>query len=460
MREYEYIFREGFLRGLRRDSSNPRNTQALVQAVNFEIAEMGIIPISLPTQWEPQDILWPLPQIFYGKVDSIMLAAETDSMGGKIYKIVHGTPWSVTVVATYAGLGETSIDHQADFLDFGKFALIVCEEFIYKRNPSTGAWTEVTASATMPIFHTACALGGVVFGGNIQGSWYDCGANHVVYSKVNNLDFTPGRGEAGYVEMPFPGSVLRLKQLEGSVIVYGTNGVARIRIDPELLLPSVEVIAPIGISDRGFVGGNTFKHLAVMATGELFIITSKEIQRIGYKEFFSALEDINITYDEVNDVFYISDGESTFVLTQYGLSQTDVVLTTGMNYFTEFRACYTDPGDEALIVTDTIDFGQPGLKSLETIELKGSWSNTVEVAVSYRLSYSDSFATTEYMPVNAQGVCYCKITAKEFRIHIRETKLTAFSLDLDEMIIRWKMTDKRNIRGQYDANLADNKSGR
>lgn len=67
MREFEVPYREGLTRGLRSESDNPRNKEALIELLNAKPHKNGPIPIT-PVTYSITDaagtVSWPFPQLF------------------------------------------------------------------------------------------------------------------------------------------------------------------------------------------------------------------------------------------------------------------------------------------------------------------------------------------------------------------------------------------------------------
>ena len=58
MKGFIYIFEEGFKHGLRRESSNPRNTQSLVECHNAAPGEAGLEPHEVVTSLDADGVSW------------------------------------------------------------------------------------------------------------------------------------------------------------------------------------------------------------------------------------------------------------------------------------------------------------------------------------------------------------------------------------------------------------------
>lgn len=99
--------------------------------------------------------------------------------------------------------------------------------------------------------------------------------------------------------------------------------------------------------------------------------------------------------------------------------------------------------------TDAIDFGLRAIKTLVAVEVGLSSPSNCWVIVEYRHSTSDSFTTLAAVPVNAEGVAYVNVSAVEFRITVRAATFSSSEPKISYMNLRWKLSDKRQIRGVY-----------
>ena len=513
MQEYTVQLREAFQRGLRPEPTIPKNSQILTQCKYLKPHASGLAPtgeVVDPFAVNAFDT-FPFPQLFRG-VDSTLL------VGATTLKTVNESTWGTTNVAVYdsetLAVGSITTGELWHFIDLGKAWLLLngsCTVF----NP--GIWTlfgeteKVLVQSDVAI-QTGCALlGRVIFGGldpadfthvdweSMRARWVaelpyavddslDIGntsfiwlstigggdvfsrfyTNHAVDGLIQEDDSTSDddpmymdllkRNEAGFMPMPWQGTVYNVKPLAKGAMVYGDKGIAYIFpvIEPIPTYGVIEV-AEIGVAGRGAVGGDSKRHLIVDAYGALWLITpGPEMQRLGYVEYISPMLDgsnIVITYNKARDWFYISgdDGAGTdysYVLTKQGLGETPQLITSGLAVGEDFAGIFDEPiATETGVVTDTIDFGNRDFKTITTVELSMAVDadTVVSIAVAYRNDSYGDWTESSWKVVNSQGWMRVQQTAVEFRFAFKFS--TYVDTHLMEVAVHYQQPGKRTIRG-------------
>ena len=120
---------------------------------------------------------------------------------------------------------------------------------------------------------------------------------------------------------------------------------------------------------------------------------------------------------------------------------------------------WIDSGDyELRLETDTLDFGQRGMKTLTVIETGMNYSksiNPIEVSVKYKYNYMEnSFSRTAWRLLNREGIMYPQITASELRVLVRGADYRDSKASISYINMRLKLSDKRSIRGRFNVNKA------
>ena len=181
-------------------------------------------------------------------------------------------------------------------------------------------------------------------------------------------------------------------------------------------------------------------------------------QKLGYKEFLEDLSGIiKLSYCSDRKRLYISDGSAGYVLTEYGLYSTDQYCTSVGTYKGALAGFFKDGGDkEVRLTTDTLDFGQRSLKTLETLEFGANYYNAagdiLQARVDWRSDYQsdrDSFNTLDYAQLSPKGTVSPIVTASEFRIRLKGTTYVASTANIDYIKMRIKLVDKQTVRGMY-----------
>lgn len=437
MKEFGKTFDEGLRKGLRASDTNPANSQALITCFNLKPDDMGLgpyDPISNPLSGVSAD--WPFPQLFLGQ-DVRILATAT-----KVYEL---STWALGT----AKLTVTE-DERWDFIDFGSYMILTNGTKLCIRDYE-GAWTSNDYTSTIPRFSTGCNFNGQIVAGNIKTTWHGCGTGSLIWSRIGRVDFTPGGdNEAGFRNIPWEGDVLRVKKLGKGVVVYCENGI--LVLVPFQQTFGMEKLMEVGIPSKAAVGGSDNIHVLVDTDGNVWRINKDfNLQMLGYREYMNLMTaaDIVVEHDPVKREFHISDDDYGYLLTEKGLCQcyqevTTVACDDGTSY-----GVFDDQSDsEGRIVTDILDFGLRGNKTLELVELSTSSASDINAAVDWRSDISGSFTRSGDVLVNPNGIATIKHTAAEFRVAVTFDDYSDARLDYINM--RVKLSDKRAVRGAYD----------
>ncbi len=360
--------------------------------------------------------------------------------------------WSLTELLTGVTTGDVW-----DIADFGGYLLAANGNVMVKRDPATGTWSSFASATDIPRVLTICNFKGQAIGGNVKTDWYDCDTGSVVWSEIGSAKFTPTKlNTAGYRPiLPFGGTILRVKRLGDLIMVYGSDGVAAMVPvgDPAPTFGFKEILN-IGIPCKGAIGGDEHVHAFVDTDGWLWKVKEGSMpERSGYQEFFSPMldNDIMVSLDPSEQEFYISDGTANYLLTPYGLCKTYQYVTSVFLDGDDTIGPFTSSGVTSFrVVTDTLDFGLRGFKSLGVVELgvdTGEVDQDVDVALYHRSNKKNAFSQTSYIHTNPEGWTYPNITAHEFRLCVQADDYAGIKLDY--INARVKVVDRRGIRGIY-----------
>jgi hypothetical protein len=268
------------------------------------------------------------------------------------------------------------------------------------------------------------------------------------------------RNEMGFMPMPFQGDVVCVKPLGRSIMVYGEDGVVAMPMvsEPFPTFGCVKLM-DVGVLDRGSVGGDDREHVMVDQEGEVWRIDNQlNVKREGYSEFTGTLtagEPI-IAFDPTEREYYISSGSGSgavggYVLTEQGLGEmvelpTSVVRTEdGLVGITEDGTI----GDDLVLITDTFDLGNRGVKLISGIEVGIETDQNVDVTVYHRDDMTSAFTLRTASRLNREGWAMVNTSGVEFRVVVTVAAYTG--AEIDYITVRWKQLGKRGIRGAYVA---------
>jgi len=446
MREFEYTFDDGLKTGLRAEESNPINNQALVELRNARPSQLGLLPY-VPVQSPRNYVLdWPFPQYF--RFSNVELMGYRESL----WETIAGIP---VKVVSHLMMG--AIDGPIwSLADFGNYVIGVRDgQWVSYRDGPTGIWLVDKPHASIPYCSTVTNLNGQAFVGGLEpwGNWTDVGNSSVGWSDIGSASFLLDRkNEAGYARSDNFDEIVTVMQLGNAAIAYGHNSITAFKpvVQPAPTF-SKKTLADFGIFSKGSVGGSKREHCFVSSDGYVYKMGEDlTLKRLGYQEQITDFvgSDIMVNHLPSNGDFLISDGNVGYVLTLAGMGEVfqqvlSLALINGVAIGT-----YDEDSDEYFrFVTDIIDFGMTGQKTVQLIEVGCEGSGTKEVAVDWRNNPQDVWERTNWVALNDQNWATLPITASQFRFCFRNDVYS--DAKVSYLKIRYKMTDMRGIRGVY-----------
>ena len=439
MQEYTIKY-EGFNQGLRPFWQGRRQQPLLLECLNaqpFQQTLQSIQPIISPVP--QQEVIFPFPQLVVLKEIFLLDRDRIHRLSGNFqsldfFIVPEGESWQ--------------------WADFGSFVLFTNGETVVEYTQEDGftLWTG-------PKFSACCSFKGQLFVGGFSPSWYDAGPGSVGWSKIGSADFTLDKSNtAGYAHLE-NGNVLCVKQLGNGVMAYGDRCVEFFQpvAEPVVTYAKQPVMNIPGIAGRNAVGGNSSKHLLVDSVGQLWLITGEAPKMLGYQDFFARMlgTDIIVSYNEVMQTFSISNEETSFLWSEQGLCKHFQAITSQTVFSGGSIGFFEQVEDQGfLLKTDSLDFGFRGLKTLTSIELAHSSYSSIYAAIDWRYDTREPFRSSRWVKLNARGIATLMITAADFRVKLQSSDYR--NMELDYMLVKYKMSDRRNIRGS--ANNADQTS--
>jgi hypothetical protein len=445
------------------------------------------------TGWEVDD--WPFCLSKHLDFYTIIFK-EDGSNGVDVYEAYCGTDdaWDATqVIDAMTTINVPTVyPINIDFADFGWFYAMAYAEissgslgvYCYIREPGIGsATTAVRALPTdnCPEFISCCnfkgqpILGGII---STDKQWTQLGSCSVVWGAVGQWEFRPNVNRtAGYIKMPWSdwdeGLVHKVTRLGNNVMVYGNGGRAALKPYTQNLATGfglVDEVNGTGINKGFHMAGDSQLHGFVDTNNEFWVVESgPKFTKMGYKEWFTDLLDENkdigvgtpmiVSYDPSNRRFYIGGYSSAYVLTEWGLYSTHQSITGVGNYRGNVLCgFFKDLGDyEGRFQIADIDFKQRGLKTVEHVELGVDYSpvgsERLSVGVDTKYSHSEEVREGNWVRMNKEGVGYLGKTAVDFRVKVKVGDYRDGDPKFDSLKVRFKMVDKRSIRGMYDADI-------
>lgn len=311
----------------------------------------------------------------------------------------------------------------------------------------------------LPVFGTCCDYNGQLFAGNFLTLYQDYGQDAVGWSKIGEAVFELTKHNvSGFAQLNFAGTVKRVMKLGGSVMVYSDRGVSRFVpvSEPVVGFGRKDVPEIGGVAGRSAVGGDEHQHVLVDHIGQLW--TLKDGQQptlLGYREYFLPMlgKDIVVTHYASDNSFYISDGETSYRWDQYGLCRIWQAVTSIVSLPQCPAGLFHDIDNQGFeIITDVLDFGFRGLKTLSGVEIGGDFDQPVFVSVNWRSHNEKYFRTIPWVRLNPNGWANLVVTAEEFQIKLSSQSQRA---EIDYMQVKFQISDKRNLRGSTSADTTN-----
>jgi hypothetical protein len=462
MQEFEITFKECLRKGLRDFGNNPRFLEALTECYNLKPNPIGLVPFEPLAHWSVvQYTAWPYHQIFYGaffKLHCHANVVDYYDLADNLLHSVIGIPggwWSCVDYGTFIILGN------GQCIIYTDMSLPIPVPVMVQNMPN------------VPRAVSMCDYKGQLVLGGILSDWYNCDYRYVVWSKIGEVDncLPDLTNEAGYRIINNIGEVLRVLRLGDYIIIYGTT--CSVAIHPHDATFGMREFTAMGISNSRAVDGDEFQHVVVDRLGQLWRLKSDLTTTfLGYREWISQfnLETVIVSYDRIRREFYITDPHcgnqigpcidlpKCYVLNDIGLFEVHQIPTSIANKGDVAYATYIDNGDYSWrITTDTLDFQQRTLKTLQVIELGGQYDYG---NVSARVHWADghirnrnTFNIRNWVNLNPMGWTTPIITAQDFRVSLRGSSYEDSTLNIDYLKFRYKYPDRRVQRGLSQTNI-------
>jgi hypothetical protein len=468
MREYELIIDNALRKGLFPSVSIPMNDEWLLGCLGFRIGRHDLEGYELAHEDPLTGLLdmhysWPFPQWLSGERYNFLIVRDsTVDMQDEVYVVSDN--YIVTHIFDVDRL-TFNLGTLMEVADFGDYAIMVNGVIIIYWDVGIDDWHEIRSSDTVPMMATICNFKGQAFGGNVKGIWnvatevYDewegCDETFYVWSKIGEMDFVPDeKNTSGYRRDPYGGEVYHVKRLGDAVIGYSSKGVVMFK--PSGVTFECIELDDVGLLNQGAMDGNLRRHVYVGADYILREVTSEGVKELGYYYFMDDLYngDIIVNYDRNKKDFYISNGEQTYLLSPYGMSevpQHPSAVWVDMRHKDELvmlPITIEDPGDYTpSLITTVFDMNYRGEKTVFSVESDAlvtwkplasvGWMNTLFV-----------WGYTDDVPMNNQGIAPIIITGNEFMVQLKFTYVARIA-PIKYIIVRYKMTDMRGIRGVH-----------
>ena len=249
------------------------------------------------------------------------------------------------------------------------------------------------------------------------------------------------RNDFGSAVMPSQGEVKAIKNFGGGFIVYTSSGIHLFKhsYEPVTGTPAFEQVdlSDIGIPNGGCVGGDESVHLILGIDSKLRLLTSEGLNTLGYREWFSPYAGNwnQISYDKINNRFFICVQDKTFVLNfdnEYNvptLSTTNQLITSvavGKSFVAhEHYAVGLATPPDYMYIGGELCSGILELNMLNQMFIHGGFvggdfnETYPNMYVEYRFKRGDTFVRGNEMKTNNEGYTELMCNALDFRVGVK-----------------------------------------
>lgn len=353
---------------------------------------------------------------------------------------------------TYPFVHQTANDRTYDMEDYGPEVFVEVGGEFHTGNLGLGSTVDVEVEVAGTFVPSLVVQGLAEALAEALGDFYSepPKRNFVAWSKIGSVDFTLDRtNDAGFRQMPWKGWVYQVKDLGPAFVVYGEGGIAMMSpsdLRSVAVTFGFKLMSEVGILSKYAVCGNDKNHFALNKKGELIQISGEGLKVLGYAEFLLPMSwqgtPIVMTYDEMNQRVYITNGQIGYVYTPQGLTQGPKNLTSVMSSMGEVTVASPSTVERPLleITTETIDFGSRDKKSLYQLTVSTYCPEALSFAVSYRNKITEDFQTTDWDTFDYKGEGFVSLSAVEFRIHLKAAAL--FEGQIRDLVAYYRAFDR------------------
>ena len=433
------------------------------------------------------DVEWPWPQIRHGHGNIVAFAVADWGLcqGG----VADGDPSLVLFELYYSegnlhALPAAQIHVKAsqvvsvDFASFGDFYVV--SAVIVTDDPSTptiktfvrDVYENLGLTSVSPIsgapaglalcnFNQQAIIGGLQ---SMDSKWSTLGLGGIAWGGIGNFEFDPTLDPtAGSTQIRTvrrgEGIVYKLLRLNKGVVTYTNAGCQTLGpFATEYVSGFGESLMSFpGVASANHVAGDELRHAAIATDGNVWLLTEeKGLVKVGYKEFiFPMLRQgkVILSYLPQRRTFYLSNATKSYMLNEFGLCEIHQSVTSVMEINGFLTGFTKDLGDyEVRLKMGDIDFDLGGFKTVETMEISAKYDTTalLQAGVDFSVGQNTAWRSGALKRVGPQGFTSPIVTAQVFRPKIQAADYRNFSeLKLSNLKLRFKISDKRGIRGKY-----------
>lgn len=415
---------------------------------------------------------WPYPRVVSTQFHLFLVYLNTITLDMSLYELqTDGLSWNAVLVSSIGSFA-TGIDY-VDVADFGPF-YVVCLNGSGGRHTlvrdidvplgTSGALVEDTTNR----FGACCNYGQVFVGGNfidhtetVPNGVQWSGFGHYTFDPL--VDPTSGRMTLWQsYQADDVVTVQRLLPLQEGVVAYTNHGIALAlptHVQPVATF-SQRTLSRLGIANPHHVAGDPSIHGFIDLNYDFWTLeTGGKLTKRGYRPYIVALQQVLtpvvVSYLPLDHRFYIANGQNCLVINDFGAYTCHQVPSSVIYEPTSdgIYGMFFDNGQtEAVIVTDEVDFGSRGLKSVESVTagvLTTDPSVRTSIRVDYSMSTGKDFQARPWVPGGPTAEAVVRTTGLTFRIAAKAS--TYIGTEFQSLMANVKYSDQRFKRGTVPA---------
>lgn len=350
-------FTENLHKGLRIDEELGRRALWPKECYNFEVEVGGLRPFrSFEKLFEDVEANWPFPQIFWSYSYNIL------AIQNQIF--TFDNDYELTLLA------ETSSAGKWEVLDYYQYIVMSNGDQMWHWNLETGVFEQLVPSEDIPLFKTCANFRGQAFVANLS-DWYGMNSASIAWSNIGEFTLKPShRNEANFTQAPWNGVVHKLRVLGDAIMAYGDRGVMALVPLPSAPHVGTKLLPANGLISQHAADGDEHLHIYVDRDRFVWKIGRDMMpKRIGYREYMKRLnaDDLTVLCDPLERRYYITDGQTCFLLTSYGMSE---VYQCPTSVYANRAYVTKENGTEAFVRISRSGMGFPGHKILTFVDVE------------------------------------------------------------------------------------------
>lgn len=443
MREFEYIFDVGLLKGIG-ERRQYVVEQTLEECHNFKPIGQGLVA--------KESIEFPASLDVFRSVSDV----ERDlgfprivDISNKCYLLDYYSPqFNPFMGAVYIVNKSTNILGQRfgvtsypDLADFGKFTVITSKGESYL----SGVYSDDFSNTNqLNIDHSLgyCCC-------NFRGQLVSSSSRYAIWSNIGDVSFNKVKNTSGDIYIPSGNDVgiVGIKEVDSGIVIATFDGIwALIPVVSPVSTYGLRRIYPSGVQTVRAIESNNKEALLITSDGKLLYISGDfQVKEFDFSHLFGS-EAHSIVYSKVDNLWYISSSKAGYCFNpQFGLSSINQAVT-GI-YSDALIGCGKVLNEcKGIIQTAPFDLGYSGIKTITGIEI-GKNLGIAYVSVLFRANQKEKWKESKSIRLNNFNAVGFPVAGSEFKIRLEV--LNPSEANIDYIKVRWKMSDLRNLRGVY-----------